>query len=69
MSREGIKEKSQNSELFGDQDRTGSLSEYEFFIPEVDQSGKQPSEISSSGEKKKDEEQKSELVDFFLPHE
>ncbi|OPY11255.1 MAG: hypothetical protein A4E66_01403 [Syntrophus sp. PtaB.Bin001] len=73
MSREGIKEESQNVEsrsgLFGDQDRNNTLSEYEFFLPEVEQSGEHLSEVSSSEAIKHEEEQKSELADFFLPHE
>jgi len=66
MNKGGIKEKSQDKEhpdeLFSDESQSGALSEYEFFVPEIGQ----PKEPVPFGEKKKDDDQKSELVDFFL---
>lgn len=71
MNKEGINERSQDkeegSELFGDKNRSDTLSEYDFFLPEADQTGKHLPEDRSLEEKRKNENHKSELVDFFLP--
>jgi len=69
MKKEVLKEKSQNKEdtdeLFSDAGQSDALSEYEFFVPEIDHPEEHVHEPMPSGGKKKDD-QKNELIDFFL---
>jgi len=75
MSKEDMKEQKLNGEkqdeLFSNQDQSDDLSEYEFFLPEIDSLDRHPLSPISSGEKKKDDDQnnnqKNEFFDFFLP--
>jgi len=69
MRQVGLKEKSPNKEhrqeLFSDPDQPDALSEYEFFLPEIDGSEEHLRE-PASGEKEEDKNQNGELRDFFL---
>jgi hypothetical protein len=69
MGKEDIKEQPQNREnrgdLFSDQDQPGTLSEYEFFFPEIDLSKEKPLKEISSGEKEKGDDLECEMIGFF----
>jgi|GEM_PF-5210374 hypothetical protein len=71
MGKEDIKEQPHNREnrgdLFSDQDQSGALSEYEFFLPEIDLSKEKPLKEISSGEKEKGDDLECEMIGFFVP--